>query len=131
MLNVMKSRSIPTLEPRRRFESSGEEKRLSARLAAHPALRVSALGTPKAIPCRAENISESGLFVVLPADAELRVGERCEVTFTTDSGAPSGKSLPSLSGLTCYATVVRTSSRTGEQPTHGAAGLRFDHPLFL
>jgi hypothetical protein len=131
MLETATATSIQTLAPRRRLEPTNDEKRQSARLSARPAVRVSALGTSHPIPCRAENVSEGGLFVVLPDDAVLRVGERCEVTFTTEAGGATGKAIPSLSGLTCYATVVRTSNRPGERPLHGGAGLRFDHPLFL
>lgn len=98
---------------------------------AQPGVRLSALGTSQAIPCRAENISEGGLFVILPAEARLRVGERCEVTFTGAPGLPDRVPFATLNGLTCYATVVRTVNRSVDAAPYVGAGLRFDHPLFF
>jgi len=132
MLSTTISTKNITLEPRRRGDVAVSDRRLSPRLSAQPTLHVSPLGTPRAVSCSAENVSEGGLFVLLSPDAKLQVGERCEVAFAGDPAAGGEMNGPaSLSGMTCYATVVRTVSQS---TTHGltiGAGLRFDHPLFL
>ncbi len=76
----------------------------------------------------AEDLSACGVYLRVPADYGLTVGQRCEVNFASETGS-QGASFPV--GETCYATVVRTEHcRVGTDPMVGA-GLRFDQPLFF
>lgn len=91
-------------------------------------VKVTSLGQNMTHTCHAEDLSEGGLYVHMPTDSGLTVGQRCELTFAKEAGAPD---LPNLGGETCYATVVRTKLfKDGIKPVIGA-GLRFDQPLYL
>lgn len=78
--------------------------------------------------CVAEDLSASGVFVYVPADSGLAVGNRVEVTLGGISGVGEASN---LCGEKRYATVVRTQEcKEADRPLLGA-GLRFDQPLFL
>jgi hypothetical protein len=77
--------------------------------------------------CLTEDISESGLFVHVPASSALRVGQRIEVELQDAEAGPRS----ALSGERRFATVVRTEPvRKGPAHLIGAA-LCFDQPLYL
>ena len=105
-----------------------EDRRSANRVAAAPALCVSPIGGAAGYQCQADNVSEGGLYVKLPMDCCLAVGQRCEVTFSRGQGKTD---MASLTGLTCYATVVRTDQLIADPKPLVGAGLRFDRPLFL
>jgi len=109
-------------------DTAVDERRTSARVRRGFPIKVTSLGHNLAHPCHAEDLSEGGLFVRVPTESGLTVGQRCELTFDDKAGAPD---LPNLGGETCYATVVRTKLlKDGAKPVIGA-GLRFDQPLYL
>ena len=78
--------------------------------------------------CAVEDVSEDGLFVQVPLQCGLMVGNRVEVVFADVADAPL---LAMLAGESCFATVVRTASLEHASPELVGAGLRFDQPLFL
>ena len=104
------------------------ERREASRLSTAPALRVVPLGGTTVYRCQADNVSEGGLYVKMPMDCILSVGQRCEVTFTEQQPMADAAS---LAGLTCYATVVHTEQLIASPKPLVGAGLRFDRPLFL
>ena len=75
--------------------------------------------------CEVEDISEGGLFVLVPLSYGLNVGQRCEITLS------AGASCVCPTDETCYATVVRTEVIAADSGKRLGAGLRFDQPLFL
>lgn len=108
--------------------SVADERRVSPRIA--KPLSVQLLGSLSAEGpvCTADDVSESGVYLRIPAGFPIAVGQRCEVRFKTQS--PSSE-LSNLSGESCYATVVRTEHRSEDATPMTGAGLRFDQPLFL
>ena len=114
------------------FQSEGttavDERRNATRVRRGYPMKLTSLGCSGPQRCHAEDISECGLYVRVPADSGLAVGQRCELNFEKHTASPD---LSKLAGETCYATVVRTNVFTdGPKPIVGA-GLRFDQPLFL
>ncbi len=108
-----------------REDTGVAERRTSVRIRRGFPIKVASLGHNMTHVCHAEDLSEGGLYVHLPTDSALTVGQRCELTFEKNAGAPD------LPDETCYATVVRTKLlRQGAKPMIGA-GLRFDQPLYL
>jgi len=104
-----------------------EERRSSVREKKKLSARIGWLGCSEAKVCPTEDVSESGLFVCLPNDIGLRVGQRCEVVLSDNDPPPANRT----DGESVYATVVRTHAvKRGAQQFTGA-GLRFDQPLFL
>ena len=91
-------------------------------------ITLSALGWSESQNCATQDLSESGLYVRLPAACGLSVGQRCEIGFVgnVDPAKPS-----SIAGEIRYATVVRTDAITPASDKQIGAGLRFDQPLFL
>lgn len=91
-------------------------------------ITLSARGWSESRSCSTQDLSESGLYVRLPATCGLSVGQRCEVGFegNVDPTKPS-----SVAGETRYATVVRTDAIAPASGKQIGAGLRFDQPLFL
>ena len=109
-------------------DTAVEERRTATRVAKKLTMNLTPIGGLQAHRCTVENISEGGLYLRVPADVGLSVGQRYEATFTKDADSPQS---PGLTGESCYATVVRTK-RLAEGPEHViGAGLRFDQPLFL
>ncbi len=104
-----------------------DDRRASDRICEHLPIELSAMGGPDAQPCTASDISEDGLFLSVPADCGLTVGQRCEVTF----GGQSPPALSSLDGETHFATVVRTAVLADGSESRVGAGLRFDQRLYL
>lgn len=105
-----------------------DERRASSRSGRKINLTLTGLGTTKGLGCISEDVSESGLYVRVPASSGLMVGSRVEVQFgnEVESRGPSR-----FRGETCFATVVRTKAQAHESvPTLGA-GLRFDQPFYL
>ena len=105
-----------------------DERRTSKRLRSKGALSLTPLGGTDAHRCCAEDISTGGLFVCLPADYALKVGQRVEVILQNASASHLG---PGFTGEACYATVVRTQRLADRSEAVIGAGLRFDQPLFL
>ena len=104
------------------------ERRASVRIHRGFPVKVTSLGQNMTHACHAEDLSEGGLYVHMPTDSALTVGQRCELTFEKDAGAPD---LPNLGGETCYATVVRTKLLKDGVKSMIGAGLRFDQPIYL
>jgi len=105
-----------------------DERRVAHRTHHPLPVSLTAMGSSDVHRCRAENISEGGLYLTAPSKCTLTVGQRCEIVFADDSVRDKRST---LAGERCYATVVRT-----ERPASGgrdvvAAGLRFDQPLFI
>ncbi len=105
-----------------------DERRVARRSDHGLSVSLTAMGCTDVHLCKAENISEGGLLVYAPSKLSLRVGQRCEITFTDESGTGG---VSTLAGERCYATVVRTERATSGAQNVTAAGLRFDQPLFL
>ena len=105
-----------------------DERRGTTRAIQSLHVSLTAMGCNDAHLCKAENISEGGLLVHAPSKCSLAVGQRCEVTFTRESGT---EGVSTLAGERCYATVVRTERPTSGAQDFIAAGLRFDQPLFF
>ncbi|MGD2110007.1 MAG: PilZ domain-containing protein [Phycisphaerae bacterium] len=105
-----------------------EDRRAAVRMRRGFPIRVASLGQKVTHSCHADDISEGGLFVRVPTESGLTVGQRCELTFEQNESEPDA---PPLGGDTCYATVVRTKLLHGEGKSMIGAGLRFDQPLYL
>lgn len=105
-----------------------EERRASTRLGRKLRIMLSATGWSKALGCIAEDISEGGLYLRIPATCGLSVGQRCEIDFGQDIESPE---LSGVAGEVCFATVVRTHVMTAGAGDLIGAGLRFDRPIFL
>ncbi|MBI4717626.1 MAG: PilZ domain-containing protein [Planctomycetes bacterium] len=105
-----------------------EERRGSMRVCRRVETKLIGRGLEQGVFCTTSDISEGGLFVRLPANAGVAVGQRFEVVLPDESQAPD---LAGFMSGGCYATIVRT-----ERPREAASdligvGLRFDQPLFL
>ncbi len=108
--------------------SIADERRIAPRIAKQLCVQLmGSLGT-EGQSCQSDDVSETGVYLRIPAGFPVTVGQRCEVRFQASSEASQ---LSGLAGECCYATIVRTE-RHGEDPapTTGA-GLRFDQPLFF
>lgn len=105
-----------------------DDRRIAARFASKLGVTLTAMGSAKAHPCRAEDLSEGGLFVHLPAELGLSVGQRCEVRFPANPDSPK---FSNCAGETRYATIVRTQMLEDAPKKMLGAGLRFDQPLFM
>ncbi len=105
-----------------------DERRLSTRLAGPVSVLVTGLGSTAVHGCMVEDISESGAYLQVPEESGLAVGQRCEVSFSSDEEAAGPAS---LAGETCYATVVRSRRLSKGEHALVGLGLRFDQPLFL
>ncbi len=105
-----------------------EDQRCSPRNPNSVPVRLSGLGSSESHPCIAKDISEGGLYLRVPASADLAVGQRCELTFSDDE---LDDAIGGLAGCGCYATVVRTEQDADGLSQSVGAGLRFDRPLFL
>ena len=105
-----------------------EERRASQRVRQDLAVNLRGFGGAQALCCTVENINTGGLFVRVPRDQGICLGQRCELMIT---GAADSPDLLSVAGLPLFATVVRTEPLGPESnPTLGV-GMRFDQPLFL
>ncbi len=105
-----------------------EERRASNRHPSDLATKLTPMGVPGGQPCSIEDISESGMYVCVQADAGLTVGQRVEVAFG-DQGKQPMSTGPA--GETHFATVVRAKLLAEATKDKMGAGLRFDRPLFL
>ena len=108
--------------------TSVEDRRTSTRLPNEIPTKLAPLGQSQVHQCDTRDISTSGLFVRVPAESGLSVGQRVEVVLGDDKApkSPSG-----VAGMACYATVVRTQHVPDAEKRVIGAGLRFDHPVFL
>lgn len=104
------------------------ERRIAKRLRTKLAMSLTPLGGVGVHDCCAEDVSAGGLFVCLPADYALSVGQRVEVIL---QNAAASHLSPGFTGEVCYATVVRTQRLADRTEAVMGAGLRFDQPLFL
>ncbi len=105
-----------------------KERRTSTRFRNKVPTKLAPLGRDQVHRCHAEDISTGGLFVRVPAEYGLSVGQRVEVVLGDDKSPASSSG---VAGMTCYATVVRTRQLVDQQTRVIGAGLRFDHPIFL
>lgn len=105
-----------------------DDRRIGTRFPSKLGVTLTAMGSANAHPCRAEDLSEGGLFVHLPTALGLSVGQRCEVRFPKKTDSPK---FSNCAGETRYATVVRTQMLKDAPRKMLGAGLRFDQPLFM
>lgn len=105
-----------------------EERRGTDRVPGKMPARLIGFGQSDAVQCFAKDISEGGLFVHVPMNSGISVGQRYEIELAGGQEAPD---LTASVGEGRYATVVRTE-RIAQGPEHTVgAGLRFDRPLML
>lgn len=114
LLNIESTTQGPAKQP-----PGMDERRAVPRVRKRFTAKVIGVGAAELFRCSTDNISENGLYVEVPLAAGLRVGQRCEVVLTDDSGEAH------------YATVVRTEPIVQAPTPLVGAGLRFDQPLFL
>jgi hypothetical protein len=100
--------------------------RVQKRLTAHVVGFASA--ADRTLACPVADISEGGLFLCVPGDAKVTVGQRCEVVLKPQS-APGDS--PDCAGEPVFATVVRTAPVSQGTAKLIGAGLRFDQPIYL
>ena len=105
-----------------------EERRASPRIRRDLPVNLRGLDGGQTLCCTLANFNEGGLFVRVPRDHGIRLGQRCELRF---DGAADSSGLSSLAGLTLYATIVRTEPVGPESDPTLGIGVRFDQPLFL
>lgn len=105
-----------------------DDRRTSFRIPNVIPTKLAPLGQSQVHQCHTQDISTSGLFVRVPAESGLSVGQRVEVVLGDDK-AP--KSSQGVTGMACYATVVRTQRIADAEKRVIGAGLRFDRPVFL
>jgi len=105
-----------------------DERRAANRSAGQITIQLTADGCPESLACDVTDISEEGLYLSVPCESGLCVGQRCEVTFAGKSDSPEWAS---LEGEARYATVVRTATLADGSTTRVGAGLRFDQRLYL
>lgn len=105
-----------------------EERRASKRADRKVTLQLKGMGCTETHLYTTKDICEGGLFLHVPVENGLAVGQRVEVVLGDETESPRPLS---FAGETHYATVVRTELLAeAAKPTIGA-GLRFDQPLFL
>lgn len=105
-----------------------EDRRASKRADRKVTLQLKSMGCSQTHLYTTKDICEGGLFLHVPAESGLAVGQRVEVVLgdEKESSKPAN-----FVGETHYATVVRTELLAeAAEPTIGA-GLRFDQPLFF
>lgn len=100
-----------------------EERRTSRRNGLRVPATLIGMGWAGAHHCRTENISEDGAWVHVPADLDICLGQRCEMTIAVDRAGTPSESV--------YATVVRTAQLPDKPNAEIGLGLRFDQPLYL
>ena len=105
-----------------------ENRRTAERVRKSLSVKLTGMGWTKGQSCVAEDIGEGGIYVRLPANSGLSVGQRCALMFPEGLTPPQ---LSTLAGETVYATVVRTELLAEGAKQLVGAGLRFDRPLFL
>ena len=103
------------------------DRRAAARQSWSLPLRLNAMGRADAHLCKSCDIAAGGVFVEVPADYGLVVGQRCEVMVLPATDDADSRL---IAGETRYATVVRTE-RLPDSLSNVGAGLRFDQPLYL
>ena len=114
LLNVESITRSPVNQP-----PGMDERRALPRVLKRVTAKVIGVDAAEVFRCTTNDINENGLYVEVPLSAGFRVGQRCEIVLTDDTGEGH------------YATVVRTEPiPQGQTPLVGA-GLRFDQPLFL
>ncbi len=91
-------------------------------------IKLSAIGWKACQTFTTDDLSEGGLYVRVPSNCGLALGQRCEVGFL-DNANVSG--IGGIAGETRYATVVRTYTVPANSGELIGAGLRFDQPLIL
>ena len=104
-----------------------EERRASGRIRAELVTQLVCVGAARTVQATATDIGAGGLFVQVPTESELAVGQRYEVVLTDEREEVA--ELSRFIGEGRFATVVRTERIAEESPTTVGAGLRFDHPL--
>lgn len=105
-----------------------EERRGTHRMSGKMPARLIGFGQSDAVQCFAKDISEGGLFVHVPMNSGISVGQRYEIELAGGQDAPD---LTASVGEGRYATVVRTE-RIAQGPQQAVgAGLRFDRPLMV
>lgn len=105
-----------------------EERRVAQRTSGPLSIQLTTDGCPGGHSCSVSDISEEGLYLSVPSDSGLCVGQRCEVTFGSKADSPEWAA---LQGEARYATVVRTAKLADGSTTRVGAGLRFDQRLYL
>jgi len=120
------------------FETGGsaginslEERRFSRRLRESLTAKLIGLGASDVISGDALDVSEGGVFVHLPYDSGVRVGQRYEVMLSCCGATGRSSDLANCLGESCYATVVRTELLLKSASPGLGAGMRFDQPLFF
>ena len=109
-------------------DTAVEERRASKRADRKVTLQLKGMGCNETHLYTTKDICEGGLFLHVPMESGLAVGQRVEVVLEDETESPEP---PSFAGETHYATVVRTELLAeAAKPTIGA-GLRFDQPLFF
>ena len=104
------------------IDLSLDDRRVAPRVQRPLAAEVRPVGLTESHRCNVEDISEGGLFILVPLSYGLNVGQRCEIQL---------QNVTCTSGDCCYATVVRTEVIASDAGRQLGAGLRFDQPLFL
>lgn len=105
---------------------TAEERRDAARTPKVFSTHLLGVGRADILHCKAQDISEGGLYVRVPSGCDVTVGQRFEVTLADE--ARSSDLTDALSDG-CYATVIRTQHCDKGAHTQVGAGLRFDQPL--
>lgn len=104
------------------------ERRASTRRARRLSAQVTRSGSIEPCSCVADDLSEGGVYVRVPASQGICVGHRCEIVLTDEDGSNSFAGFASAS---CFGTVVRTEIIRSDSEKLIGAGVRFDQPLFL
>jgi len=104
-----------------------DDRRDAARVLRKLQVTVTPLGYAAPIVGRSRDVSEGGMYLMMPMSAAVCVGQRCEVELGPDEGVSPQPCV----GPDCrYATIVRTHPITHGEAQMLGAGLRFDQPIF-
>ena len=105
-----------------------EDRRNAPRDQASLFAQISGLGSKSPVLAEVVDISEAGLYLCLPCDVGVCVGQRCELVLSASRGATNQ---PACVDESFYATVVRTVRFDSDTGAHVGAGFRFDNQIFL
>jgi len=104
-----------------------EERRTSMRLPKRMIARLQGAGRNEVQCCTTEDVSEGGLYLCVPCEVGLCVGQRCELVLVEDDASDSS----ALTDEPIFATVMRTNVVVQGGRRLIGAGMRFDQPLYL
>lgn len=114
--------------PRTVSRPATPERREAERLARELSVNIKPLGFVEPIVGRTCDISEGGMFFLVPSSKAIAVGQRCELALFDEAAQ---KPIADIDSGGYFGTVIRTHPVTHGESQMLGAGVRFDQPIFL